>query len=779
MVARNGAPPPLPSAESLDLPESFSYRVKKVLLGPPLVSDQLSTERLGKPTALAVLSSDVMSSSAYATEQILTVLVGAAGVAAFSLIVPITLAILVVILFVTLSYLDVIKAYPKAGGAYVVTRENFGPRWAQLASAALLIGYTLTVAVSVSAGVAALTSAFPVAKPATVPIAVGFVLLIAYVNLRGIREAGRSFAVPTFAFIANMGVLILVGVVKELTGGLHHHPIHVQGAVPVGTPGHGLLLGVGLFFVLRAFASGGTALTGTEAISNGVSIFRRPEARNARITLAAMSLILGSMFLGVSLLSAWTHAVPHVGGTPSVLSQLADHVYGTSAIGRALFYLLDIATLVILVLAANTSFTGFPYLASFAAEDSFLPRQLMRRGHRLVFSNGIIVLTVLAVALILATGANITSLIALYAIGVFTGFTLAGAGMTKHHLSCRGEHWRRGVATNACAAVLAFAVDIIFVVTKFTQGAWVVVLLMPLLVLGFVRLNRQYRGEAEELEENAPLAGRAPVLRRHVVLVLVDRLDLATARAIQYARTLSPDELRAVHFVVDPHEARTLGEDWELLNLRRLPLETIDCPDRRLSRAALELVAETVADNETEVTVLLPRRAYLRQWSRLLHDRTADRIAAVVGQLPHANATIVPYQLSPAMAGGHGALRRPAPAPSGTDGRTGAEDGDVAAMAGTVQIGRCEYRRRARVAGKVTRTVVVMSGESPNFVVRLEDQTGGISLVFAGRRNIPGLELGTKVVAEGMVAERNNHLAIFNPDYEPLASPDADYSGPT
>jgi amino acid transporter len=624
------APPALPAPESLGLPERLGYRLKNRLLGPPLSTERLTTERLGKPTALAVLSSDVMSSSAYATEQILTVLVPVVGVAAFSLVVPLTGVILVVLAVVTLSYREVIRAYPKAGGAYVVSRENFGPNVAQVASAALLIDYTLTVAVSVAAGVDALTSAVPALDHYTVEFSVGFVVILAFGNLRGVREAGRVFALPTFFFIANMAVLIVTGVVRAALGDLPSHSIHRVGAVHAGTPGGGLLMGVSLFFLLQAFANGGAALTGTEAISNGVSVFRDPQARNARTTLAWMAVILGSMFVGVSALAALTHAVPFQDGTPTVLSQDARFVYGTGSLGSTLYYLLQGGTMAILILAANTSFTGFPFLASFAAEDRFLPRQLTKRGHRLVFSNGIVVLTVLAVALLLATRARVSSLIALYAIGVFTGFTMAGAGMVRYHLREREQGWRKRIVVNGSAAVLSFVVDVVFAVTKFTEGAWVVVVLLPVLVAAFIRLHRQYQAESVQLEEGATQACEAPVLRRHVVLVLVDRIDLATAKAIQYARTLAPDEIRAVHIAIDSRRAQTLESRWSGLALSRLDLEIVECPDRRLVRAVLEVVAEALHDGETEATVLLPRRLYPWVWDRLLHERNAERIAAAV-----------------------------------------------------------------------------------------------------------------------------------------------------
>lgn len=773
------APSVLPAPDSLELPETLGYRLKNALLGPPLVTEALRTERLGRPTALAILSSDVLSSCAYATEAMLAVLVVAVGVAAYSLTIPITLAVLVVLAFVTMSYREVVQAYPKAGGAYVVSRENFGTKIAQVAAVSLLIDYTLTVAVSVAAGTSALASAVPELAPYVVELSALFVLLIAYANLRGIREAGRAFVFPTYLFIVNMGILILTGLGRYLAGGLHTHSIHVAGALTQSSaPTAGFLSfsGASLFVVLRAFSSGGSALTGTEAISNGVSVFRKPESKNARSTLLVMALILGTMFLGVSLLATWTHAVPFESGTPTVLSQLAKFVYGSTEGGQILFYVLQVSTLAILVLAANTSFTGFPILASFAAEDSFLPRQLTRRGHRLVFSNGIILLTVFSVILIAITRARVNSLIALYALGVFTGFTMTGAGMVKHHLTHREEGWRRRLAINAAAAVLTFIVDVIIIITKFTEGAWVIVLLLPLLSFLFIRLHRQYSLEAEELERDAPVACQAQVLRRHVVLVFVDRVDLATARAIQYARTLNPDDVRAVHFVTDAKVAAELERNWELLGTRRLSLELVECPDRRLSRAALELVAETLEDGETEVTVLLPRRAFRRSWSRLLHDRTADRIASVVGQLAHANATIVPFQLGRGIPGIRRGPKRVDPAAIDHLRRTegaGAEAGATPSVDGAIPIDQVQYRKRAKVTGRVTAVRIHTSALSPSLACRLVDDSGGLTLVFTGRRKVPGIAPGTRLIAEGMVNEYRGRLAIFNPDYELIATPEA------
>ncbi|MGC8470859.1 MAG: amino acid permease [Acidimicrobiales bacterium] len=645
-LAPSSVTPPaaIPVDSGAAYPESFRYRLKNKLLGPPLVSEQLKHERLGRPTALGVLAPDCISSSAYGTEEMLTQLVPYVGLAAFTLVVPVTLAILGVLFFVTLSYLDVIQLYTKAGGSYVVARDNFGPKVAQIAAVALLIDYTVTVAVQTSAGTAALTSAVPSLVPWTVPITVGVVLLLLLGNLRGIREAGKYFAIPTYFFVLSLGGVIVAGYIEAALGDLHPRRIPPHDLIfghHFGTPGSGLLMGLAFISLLRSFANGGSSLTGLEAISNGVSAFRRPEARNARVTLVAMSSVLAFLVFGVTMLARWTHAVPYAAGSPTVLSQEVVAVAGHGPV----FYIVQIATLLILYTGGNTSFNGFPYLASFVAGDQFLPRQLTRRGHRLAFSSGIIVLTVLSLALILAFRANVDTLVALYAIGVFTGFAMAGSGLFKHHLTHKGHHWRRKVVVNGFAAVLTASVVLIFAVAKFFEGAWIVVLVGPLMYWGLIRMHRQYVREGEELEVSAAEATEAPLLRRHTVIVLVDSLDMATVRAIQYARTLAPDELRAVHFDIDSAATRELEQEWSRLGGSRLPLDIVEVPDRRLGRAALELAAETVADGDTECTVLLPRRGFEWGWQRLLHDRTADKIAGVVSQVPHVSATIVPYNL--------------------------------------------------------------------------------------------------------------------------------------
>ena len=775
VTAANGAG----ARAAAQLPESLSYRLKKALLGPPLVSEQLHSERLGNATALAVLSSDVMSSSAYATEQILYILVPVAGAVAFSLVTPITLAIITVLAFVTACYREVVRSYPKAGGSYVVARENFGPGVAQIAGAALLISYTITVSVSVSAGTAAIVSAVPSLASLTVPLSVAFIVLLAYGNLRGIREAGRAFAVPTYFFIANMALLIGLGLLKWATGSLHAHAHETAGALHSGhASGSGLLMGVAIFYVLQAFANGGSAMTGTEAISNGVSIFREPQPDNARKTLVMMSTILGSMFLGVSLLAGVTHAVPFASGTPTVVSQIGKFVYGTGSLPSVLYFALQAATALILILAANTSFTGFPFLVSFVAQDAFLPRQLTRRGHRLVFSNGIILLTVAAIGLVVATGAKVALLIPMYAIGVFTGFTMAGFGMVKHHLTLREPGWRVRVVINGVAGVVCLAVAVIFAVTEFTRGAWLVMVALPLIIVTLVRLNRQYREEATVLHEGAVLAAEAPVLRRHVVLVMVDTLDMASARAIQYARALNPDELRAVHFVLDTAHARELARQWTRLGLTRLPLELVNCPDRRLSRAALELAAEAAADGDTEVSVLLPRRSYRRVWSRVLHDQTADRIVEAVSQLPHVNATVVPFHLTGSVAEWiqRQAARQAAGRAGHPAGGAAAADAGVPSpvigMPGVTPIAGLRLRSPAKIAGTVHRVRVQPYAGVPSVECTVDDGTGRILVAFLGRRQVPGVQVGTRLVAEGVVGTHRGQPALLNPLYELLAVPE-------
>ena len=770
----------------VELPEPLGYRLKNKLLGPPLDTDELQHERLGKPTALAVFASDNLSSSAYATEEILRVLIPAVGVAAFSLVVPLTGALLGVLALLILSYRQTIKAYPSAGGAYVVTKDNFGIGLAQVSGVALLIGYILTVAVSVAAGAAALASAVPALADFVVPIALGFIVIVSYGNLRGVRESGKLFAAPTYFFMLNIAVLLIVGITRLLAGDLPQAEVEAE-MIPAGVGADDVLFyGAGLFVILRAFASGGAAVTGVEAISNGVPAFKEPSWRNARTTLVIMGVALGAMFLGISVLAAEVEARPFLEGTPTVLSQIGELVYGSSGMGHLLYLSLQAGTVLILVLASNTSYADFPRLASFAAGDAFLPRQLTTRGHRLVFSNGILALSAVSILLVVATQAKVERLIPLYAIGVFTGFTLSQAGMAKHHLRHKAPGWRRGFAINGVGAAVSLLVALVTGITKFTEGAWVVVTVVPLVVWLLFRLNRQYVDEETELEHDAHLAAEAPILRRHVVIVLVDRLDVAAARAIQYARTLAPDELRAVHFDLDPLRPARLAERWRSLGLTRLTLDIIECQDRRVTKAAAEVAAQSLVDGETEVSVLIPRREYRRGWHRLLHDRTSDKMAATLSSLPHCNVTVVPYHLG---------RRRTEIATTDLGSRAGRRSGRAAAREdaqvdrllaapataapradGSIPIAAVRHRERVFVEGKVRRMRVQPWAGVSTLECTLTDETGALTIVFLGRRHIPGIETGARLAVSGVVGEHNGNLAILNPVYELQAKAGVDHA---
>ena len=525
-------------AGELRISPSFSDRCKRVFLGRPMINDQLQHERLSNPVALGVLSPDAISSTAYGSEQMMIELLPAAGMAAFALLLPITGVILLILVLVAASYRQVVMVYTRAGGSYVVARENFGPRVAQIAAASLLIDYVVTVAVQCAAGTVAVVSAIPALGPYSLEITVGVVLLMCFANLRGLREAGLPFALPTYLFVGMVSLTIVVGVIREFFGGLPvYDPEHIDGAVPVHH-GSGLIMGATLLIVLRAFANGGSSLTGVEAISNTVNAFRQPESINARRVLTVMACILAFLLAGVAWLAHVTHAFPYASGYPSMLSEIARAVFGDGVIGHVLYFVVQAATALILYTGGNTSFNGFPALTSFVAEDSFLPRPLMKRGQRLVFSNGIITLTVLAVALLIGTGGSLNALVPFYAIGVFTGFSMAGYGMTKHWLTHRGPGWRYKLVINLSAGILSTVVVAIFAIAKFTEGAWLVVVVFPILVFALMRVNRQYRAEASVLEMSVADPPELLEYDRHRVLIFVDSVDLAEVEAVRYARGL-------------------------------------------------------------------------------------------------------------------------------------------------------------------------------------------------------------------------------------------------
>jgi len=727
-----------------------------------------------------------------------------------------------------LSYREVVTVYTKTGGSYVVARENFGPKVAQIAAVALLIDYTVTVAVQTAAGAAAIVSAFPAlnhvpgisTETLLLIISVAAVVVMCYGNLRGIREAGRLFALPTYLFSGSVILMILIGLAREAFGGLPViDPANLHGTYYTNQTTSTLISVVLVFTLLRAFANGGSSLTGIEAVSNAVSAFRPPEGVNARRVLVIQGLILAFLVAGISWLAHVIHATPYTSGTPTVISQEANLVFG-GGFGRVLFYFLQAATALILFTGANTSFNGFPFLTSFVADDAFLPRWLTKRGHRLVYSNGIIVLTVLALALMIAVGANVNKLVPFYAIGVFTGFSMAGFGMARYHTRTREPGWRRRRLINFSAGVLTALVVVIFAVTKFTEGAWLIVIIGPVLVFALIRLNREYRMENRVLET---IKGRQPPppphYTRRTVLVFVDSFDLATLAALRYARSLRPSTLRAVHFVIDSARADKLRRDWTQAD-RGVVLEFVDAPDRRLTRAAADLVCQETADPGTHVTVILPRRSYSPLLGRFLHDRTADKIARVVSQIPRSAATIIPYdvesrvevlhereaaratereatgQPSAAAADGAGAdgagadRAGAAGAPLGGTIQPGsAAAGDVSAQAPRdgkrkadnhdyghpvpsalcTPIGSLTRPGRATVEGRVHSVEIRPVGGSSVLAITVADSTGQLTALFYGRSHIAGVEPGVRIRLTGAFGIRGGMPGMINPTYELLS----------
>jgi amino acid transporter len=779
------ATPPALSA-TVTVPESLGYRFKRKLLGRPLVTDQLHAEKLSNPIALGIMAIDCISSSAYGSEQMLTQLIPYFGVLGFMLVMPITGVILGMLVLLTLCYRDVVSHYTKAGGSYVVARENFGPKIAQIAAVALLIDYIVTVAVQISAGTDAIASYLSISHGININgwkiyLSIGVVLLLAYGNLRGVREAGRAFAAPAYVYIFLVGATVLAGLAELATGNLHHannlHDSNYGGVFKLGTQTQWVVSFAAISAMLRGFANGGSSLTGLEAISNGVSVFRKPVAKNASKTMALMALCLGSLVLGISILAWRAQSMPYQNGNPTVLAQLTSLVWGHSWFGKTMLVVVQLATASILYTGGNTSFSGFPFLTSFVAGDSFLPRQFTQRGHRLAYSNGIIVLTILSLALMIGLDGNLTKLVALYAIGVFTGFTMAAAGMFKFHLGHPGRARTAKLWINGAACICSALVVVIFAIFKFTEGAWMVVVIFPIGVLALIKLNERYQKEAAALAQ-APASATLPTLARNTVFVMVDSVDLAVIKALRYARSLRPDDLRAVHLMIDSKHAETLRKSWDCSTAADIPLEVIEVPDRRLRRASVELAARTADETGGEVTILLPRRSFSLT-SRLLHDRTADAIAGAVSKLPHVAAMIVPFDVAEAIeelqAAEHGQVdgrdhgvgaSRPRPVRATKKMLLDAECPPQAADTGTpIPINSVRWRNRATLEGRVRSVYVGPVSGSPALEAELYDETGGITLVFLGRRSIPGIEPGAKMRVEGMVGEMEGYLAMSNPSY--------------
>ena len=602
--------------------------LRRVLLGSLLPSSQASRERLTKVTGLAVLSSDALSSVAYATDAMLAVLVPA-GLLAVGATRPLAFLIAALLVIVTFSYRQTIHAYPQGGGAYIVAKDNLGVVPGLVAATALLIDYVLTVSVSVAAGVAAVLSAAPGAGGYRVTLAVMFIALIAWGNLRGVRESGRMFAIPTYVFVVGVGVLLVVAAGRAAIG---------RFPVAAAPPQTGVVAGVGLFVLLHAFANGCTAMTGVEAISNGIPAFEPPEADNAAKTLLIMAAILLTMFLGISLLGAALHVVPHEQET--VLSQIARAVFGGRNVA---YFILQTATMLILVLAANTSYADFPRLASILASDGFAPTQFTHRGDRLAFSNGIIVLTLFAIVLVVIFRGSVFRLIPLYAVGVFLSFTLSQAGMVMHWRRHRESGWRLRALMNGLGAIATAGVLVVFVTTKFREGAWVVIVVIPLGVWLFLTIARHYAETKRQLSLDAyePSSDRPDVM-----VVIVAAMNRETVEAMRYA-VKRCQEVRAVHVDLDAVCAAEIRRDWARWG-SGATLEVLESPYRSFVEPVLQYVQRVEAERPNRLmTVVLPEVIPHRWWQTLLHNRWSVQLRAALINRPRVTVlTTVAWPLT-------------------------------------------------------------------------------------------------------------------------------------
>jgi amino acid transporter len=588
--------------------------VRRILIGAPLHSARITHERLSKIQALAVFSSDALSSVAYATEEILLVLV-VAGSAALGLSLPIALVIVALLVIVASSYYQTIHGYPTGGGAYLVAYDNLGVWPGLTAAAALLTDYVLTVAVSTTAGIAAITSAFPALLPFRVELCLLAILLISWANLRGVRESGTLFAIPTYGFVAIFLTLIVVGLVRLVGGTLEPLPPPVTPAAEVG------IQTLTVFLVLRAFSSGCTALTGVEAISDGILAFRKPEAENAGKTLIAMTVLLATMFLGITFLARSLHVIPAEQQT--VISQIGRQVFGDGP----LYLALQIATTLILVLAANTSFADFPRLSAILARDRYLPRQLTNLGDRLVFVNGIVALAVLASVLVVLFGGQTHRLIPLYAVGVFLSFTLSQAGMVLHWRKVGGQRWQWKARINGLGAVVTGIVLTVILAAKFAHGAWVVLLLIPAFVRMFHIIKRHYLTVADQLslEGLEPEAWKGLASRKRLkVVVPVSGMHRGTLSALQFARSLSKD-VTAVIVDVEPPVTARVQERWPIWG-HGVPLVVLESPYRSTIEPLLAYLDETDQREPDRglAIVVLPEFVPARWWHHLLHNQTAQ-----------------------------------------------------------------------------------------------------------------------------------------------------------
>jgi amino acid transporter len=613
---------------------------KRLIVGKPIASSEEQHQRLGKPTALAVFASDAISSTAYATEEMLLVLLMAVAFPmSHSYLVPISVAAVILLVIVSVSYIQTIHAYPDGGGAYVVSRENISPLASLVAGAALLVDYTLVVAVSISSGVLAIGSAFDFNDNATlrVALAVFFVGVMCLGNLRGVKESGKVFAVPTYFYVSMLLLFLAGGFYKLFTGDLNELNTSAELATHFEEE-HALVNAATLFVLLRAFSSGAVVLSGVEAISNGVPAFKKPESRSASQVLVMMSSILAVGFLGISTLAHHLKPVVDEGGE-TVLSQMAGAIFGQ---GTLLYYGLQFGTFAILIMAANTAYADFPRLSSLIARDGYLPRQLGNRGDRLVFSNGVLALSAMAIVLIVVFQAKVSALIPLYAVGVFTGFSLSQFGMIKHHLTHKEPNWQRGLVINAAGCIATTVVLGVVVASKFVYGAWIPVVVIPLIVLVFRRIHRHYLATDRRLAADP---GEKVRRRTNTVVVLVGKVTKGSLTAIAYARSLNPDRLVAVTVVADPEEQARIDRQWQE---HHIPVElvTLYSPYRELTRPILRYLDDIDARYEDDfVTVVVPEFALRHWWQQVLHNQSALVLRTRLRSRPNTVVTSVPFHI--------------------------------------------------------------------------------------------------------------------------------------
>jgi hypothetical protein len=604
---------------------------------------------------------------------------------------------------------------------------------------------------------------------------VGIVLLLTFVNLRGVKEAGLVFVIPSYLFISGMLIVFVMGIYRYFNGTLPVYSSEAEGLVEIGQA-QGLISLAAALYILKAFANGSASLTGIEAISDSVPLFRAPEHQNAKKVLLLMSGTLATLIIGIGWLAKETLAIPYADGTPTVISLIAKAALGESWLGSALFILTQLGTMLILFAGANTCFSAFPNMVNIVAGDGYLPKRLSQRGHRLVFSNGIFFIAGGALVLVIATGASITVLAAIYALTVFIGFALTSAGMTKKSWIASLHKLNLKVILHGITAVISVLTVAVLASLKFAEGTWVVVIGSPIFVLVMLHFNKQYKREQDALTVSSEQE-RATSIARHDVTVFVDNVDLATIGAIRYARSLKPRKLSAVHFVIDDRRAEEIQEAWAKSDaLDDVTLELIDCPDRRLPNAALEYSLRMTEKQDVELTLLLPRRAYSGFLGRLLHDQTAEEIAAPISQLQRVVATIVPFDVNRILSGSvPQAVRAEAekvvakPVAFKPVEEVIRDVEPVSHYAENLTpIGEIQWRKRAQVQGRVTSIKSAPRGSAPYLQVEVWDQSGGVTLQFLGRRDIAGLEVGSQIRAEGMVGEEEGSLTILNPSYELL-----------